>query len=153
SSTAAAATARVSRLPSSPRSARGTFRGTFQRRRGEIPSMPRPNKPWFRKSKDAWYATVEGRKVSLGVRGRHGRKEALRAFAARLVGGTAGKPSKGQNPSTGGGCSTVGKLIEMFLADARTRLRPDTVRMYAHDLGVFRRSFGRVRPDEIMSPD
>ena len=31
--------------------------------------MPRPAAPWFRSSANNWYATVDGRKVSLGVRG------------------------------------------------------------------------------------
>src|SRR5262249_16151522 len=32
-------------------------------------AMARPTKPWFRASKNGWYVTVDGRKVSLGVRG------------------------------------------------------------------------------------
>jgi hypothetical protein len=30
--------------------------------------MARPQKPWFRMSKNTWYATVNGKKVSLGTR-------------------------------------------------------------------------------------
>src|SRR5687767_5806616 len=32
--------------------------------------MPRRAKPWFRSGENVWYATVNGRKVSLGVRGK-----------------------------------------------------------------------------------
>ncbi len=42
--------------------------------------MPRPSKPWFRASKQTWYVTIEGKKVSLGVRGRENARAAKDAW-------------------------------------------------------------------------
>ena len=36
--------------------------------------------PWYRVSKGTWYATVNGKSLSLGVRGEGNRKEAQEAW-------------------------------------------------------------------------
>ena len=66
---------------------RGQCSGQYssRHRQGFLP-MGRPNKPWFRESKQAWYATVEGRMVSLGVKGQDKEADAMQAWR-RLMGG------------------------------------------------------------------
>lgn len=54
--------------------------------------MPRQSKPWFRSSANAWYATLSGRKVSLGVSGRHNKKEAAAAWHKLMSEGKKPKP-------------------------------------------------------------
>src|SRR5262245_55077273 len=64
-----------------PYRCRGTIRGTNPaawHRYG--PHMARPSKPWFRAIKNTWYCTIEGRKVSLGVRGKENARAAKDAW-------------------------------------------------------------------------
>jgi integrase len=89
--------------------------------------MPRTPKPWYRVAEDTWYASVGGRQVSLKVRGERSEPEAWAAWHAL-------KARCGGQPEPATRQSTVGELVERFLADCRDRLKPKTVEVYGYFL-------------------
>jgi integrase len=95
--------------------------------------MPRESRPWFRKGKGGWYATVAGRVVSLGVRGRGNRKAAVEAWHRLLANGPTPPPAT----------LTVGDLLGRFLADAKGRVKPKTLDCYRDFLEPFRAAHGK----------
>ncbi|MBY0459979.1 MAG: hypothetical protein K2V38_21900, partial [Gemmataceae bacterium] len=109
--------------------------------------MSRPNQPWYRKAKDCWYVKLDGRLRSLGVRGAGSEVQALIAFG-RLQSAPPSAPSESvappPKPAPAIPALTVAGLLDRFLADARTRLRPKTVTRYAYDTGSFRKRCGSV---------
>jgi len=48
--------------------------------------MARPSSPWFRKIKNTWYCTLDGKKVSLKVRGEGNEREAIKAWHRLFAG-------------------------------------------------------------------
>lgn len=102
--------------------------------------------PWFREAKNAWYTTVGGKKISLGVRGRGSRKAALDAWHKLMAGGGTREPSPSPAP-------TVTDLVGHFLADAAARLKPGTVKLYRDDLGSLCKRFGAARADRVTPAD
>src|SRR4051812_33975869 len=96
-------------------------------------------KPWYRKGKDGWYAWVDGRQVSLGVKGRDGRKVALEAFYRLMSAAPKPKPKTVQ-PS-------VKDVVDAFLTDVGDRAKPTTVDVYQRLLGVFVAKFGGRKAD------
>src|SRR5437588_10706706 len=99
--------------------------------------MPRPSYPWFRASKNSWWVTgPDGRKVSLGVKGRENQKQALEAWHRLLAGSPpqqpAGPASEPARPSL-----TVAELLRLYLADAEGRVKPWTPKCYRHSLDPF----------------
>jgi integrase/recombinase XerC len=103
--------------------------------------MARPQKPWFRKSKDTWYATVNGKKVSLGVKGRENRRAAYEAWH-RL----AGESNEADKPKP---ASSVRAVIDAFLADAESRTKEKTMRIYRYFLLPFADAHGEGRADAL----
>jgi integrase len=100
--------------------------------------MPRPSAPWFRAAKNTWYCTLDGRKVSLGVRGEENHKQAMTAWH-RLMGGlplempqkppqTHEPPPADSKPERKPAC--VQSVITAFLADAESRVGGETQRGY-----------------------
>lgn len=104
--------------------------------------------PWFRKAKNSWYATFEGRKVALGVRGGGNRAAAQTAWH-RLMGGlSAGrvepKPKPARKPPTQSVPAptlTVAGLVSAYLADAKERVSERSYVGYAHFLTLFASAF------------
>jgi integrase len=125
----------------------------------EVFAMPRPNAPWFRKSTNSWYSTIDGKKVPLGVRGKENRKPALIAFGELLAGRAPSLaalshpalPSHGA-PSPAGSLK-VRELVDRFLAVAAVRLKPATVARYRYDAGVFAKSFGSTPAEQLTGDD
>lgn len=95
--------------------------------------MPRPNTVWYRTGTDSWYVKIDGRAVSLGVKGKDNRNAALIAFG-RVLALPQPTPTK-DGP-------TVTDLLDGFLIDARLRLKPQTVSRYEYDIESFRRAVG-----------
>jgi integrase len=87
--------------------------------------MARPQKPWFRTGKDTWYATVHGKKVSLGVKDKENETPKL--------------PVR------------VGMVIRAFLADAESRAKAKTMRIYRYFLLPFAEAHGE-RPVDDLKP-
>src|SRR5947209_5023218 len=100
--------------------------------------MPRPNAPWYRKRTNSWYVKIGGRQTPLGVKGRDGRADALVAWH-RLMAGTPAETTEPDPKSAPVRAEkrpeapTVRELADLFLSDAATRLKPNTVRIYTND--------------------
>lgn len=103
--------------------------------------MAKPNKPWFRESKGAWYATVEGRQTSLGVKGLDKEGEAVKAWH-RLMAGVQEKAKPKAEP-------TVAEVVKGFLADAEGRVKPNTLENYRYYLLPFAIRHGTMKPSEL----
>lgn len=115
------------------------MRGTESLRR-KVSGNAQVQGPWYRASKGTWYATVEGRKVSLGVKGPESRKEAVTAWH-RLM---ADPPKPKPKPEPKSKPTTVRQVADAFLADVRLRLKPATVGRYEYDLEAFCRKLGNL---------
>ena len=68
--------------------------------------------PWFRVSESTWYATIDGRKVSLGVKGKGAKQAAGKAWLRLLSGQAEAMPAASSVDLT------VKSLADAFL-DAR----------------------------------
>src|SRR5690606_25467071 len=101
--------------------------------------MARPPYPWFRESKGTWYVTVNGRKVSLGVRGRENERAALDAWHKLMAGAepVPTNPAPSPTPAAGSAVPTVASVVKAFLADAEERVKPNTARGYRDFLEPF----------------
>ena len=99
--------------------------------------------PWFRESKNAWYVWHDGRQHSLGVRGKANRKDAVAAWHRLIADGPKAKPDP--KPEA----LTVREVIDAFLTDAEARLKPNTLRIYRHDLGTLCDAVGAIRADTL----
>jgi integrase len=113
--------------------------------------------PWFRASKNGWYATVGGKKVALGVKGQERRAEAVQAWH-RLMAGVPTAPAtlpplavpQPEPPPAG---FTVRELAALVLADAASRLKPHTIQQYRADLVHFLIRFGDSPADRVAPAD
>jgi integrase len=106
--------------------------------------MARPSKPWFRESKNAWYVTVDGKKVSLGVRGKENRAEAMEAWHRLMCNGKPQTEPKATTPA-------LNVLVTAFLADAEPRIKPESYRGYAKFLKPFSDAFQGTSADRITA--
>ena len=92
--------------------------------------------PWFRASKNTWYATLGGAKVSLKIKGEENREAAVKAWHRLMADGqtaTTNVPQVADAPPA----LTVQELTDLFLADIASRLKPLTVGQYRIDLELF----------------
>ncbi len=122
---------------------RSTIRGTIQKEGiYRVRVMARKGKPWFRQSKGTWYATVEGRKVSLGVRGEENEADAYRAWHRLMAGLREEKIKPKREPS-------VGMVIREFLADCEGRVKAKTLRIYRYFLKPFRTRHGKTKVSDL----
>jgi integrase len=116
--------------------------------------MARPSKPWFRESKDAWYITVEGRKLSLGVKGRENEKEAVKAWHRLMANGTP-EPSAPPPAATASEPKpdgvTVEQMLTAFLADCEGRTTGKTTEIYRYFLLPFADAY-RERSADTLTP-
>jgi integrase len=113
--------------------------------------MSRPSKPWYRASKDTWYATLDGKKVSLKVRGRDNEKEATQAWHRLFANGTPEPPPRpepkpGPTPASGVRVRTV---IDAFLADTEGRAKAKTLRIYRYYLVRYAKDHGDMPADDL----
>jgi integrase len=93
--------------------------------------------PWFRKSKNTWYVTHDGRKMSLGIGGKGNRKLAVDAWKRVLRDGLKDKtPTK--RPET------VSDGVACFLADAVARTKPSTHGLYKRHLETLAAGLGKL---------
>ena len=106
--------------------------------------MARPSQPWYRESKGTWYCSMDGKKVSLGVRGEGNRTEAMKAWHGLMANGKAKPEPKAEAPS-------VAEVISAFLTDAEGRLKPATVRGYRDFLTPFVKAHGTLKADKVTA--
>jgi integrase len=99
--------------------------------------MAMPSKPWYRASKGTWYCTINGKKVSLRVRGRKNSKAAREAWHRLMAQGRQEAPRPSPSP-------TVSEVISLYLADCEGRLKPKTVYDYKSFLDPFSQQHGGV---------
>src|SRR5262245_40336281 len=110
-------------------------------------TVGRPNKPWYRTSKGTWYARLNGKMTSLGVRGRENKKAAHDAWHRLMSGTPEDQPARVSLPAQVVPVHqpigpTVRDLAARFLADARARLRPSTLNWYVRTLDGLAAAFG-----------
>jgi integrase len=118
--------------------------------------MARPSKPWYRASKDTWYVTLEGRKVSLKVKGQENEGEAIRAWHRLFANGTPDPTPPGPEPTpkpAGPEAEgvTVGEVLTAFLADTENRVKVKTTRAYRYFLLPFADTHGEG-PADTLTP-
>jgi len=124
--------------------------------------MARQNEgPWYRQSKGTWYATLSGgRKVSLGIRGEASKAEAFTAWHRLMADAPA--QAEQQTPTQANvkpspvkaepvSKFTVKALADAFTADAPTRLKPKTVRLYRDEGNRLCQSLGSIPADELTT--
>jgi integrase/recombinase XerC len=105
--------------------------------------MPKQSKgPWYRESKQTWYATVEGRMKSLGVKGEANEAEAYQSWH-RLLAGVMDRAKPKQDP-------TVAEVVKGFLADVEARAKPNTIRVYSRFLSPFAKRFGAMKSSALL---
>jgi integrase len=110
----------------------------------EFSTMPRIAKAWFRKASNAWYATLNRQKISLGVQGEDNEAEAVKAWHRLMADGRT-KPDA--TPKT----ASVQGVLDGFLADAEDRVSPECLRQYRKHLLRFGKRFG-TRPADGITP-
>src|ERR1700722_2071253 len=107
--------------------------------------MARQSKAWFRASKGTWYTTLNGEKVSLGVKGEENEAAAIKAWH-RLLAGEEPSPTlpslssfvrKPERNET-----TVKHVLDGFLADADGRVSVGCLSNYNAFLLPFAKRFG-----------
>jgi integrase len=116
--------------------------------------MARASRPWFRESKGTWYCTLDGKKVSLKVRGRVNEKEAEMAWHRLFANGTPDpKPTPRPEPVSRTGSATLGvrvkDLLTAFLTDAESRVKAKTLRVYRYFLLPFADTHGDERVEAL----
>ena len=99
---------------------------------------------WFRTSKNAWYATVKGRAIALGIKGSENRAEAMRAWHLLMAGmplpdTRAEKPDAKPVPKGTGDDLTA--MVEAFLADKQEKVTGHTLEVYRLYLTQFAQTF------------
>jgi integrase len=104
--------------------------------------MARPNKPWFHSVKGFWYATVGGKRVSLGVKGRENEAEAVKTWH-RLMAGLTKEKTKPKAEAT------TGEVLTAFLADCEGRVMTNTLRVYRYFLLPFARRHGKGKASDL----
>ena len=115
--------------------------------------MARPGEgAWYRSGKDVWCATVDGKSVSLGVKGKQNRKAAQDAWHRLMANPTAvappSVPAVAQPPKAD---ATAAAVVDGFLADAKVRVKANTLAAYTGLLAPVREHFGTT-PAATLTP-
>lgn len=105
--------------------------------------MPRPNKPWYRKDRDAWVCEVDGRTKTL-AKGRRNRAEAARVLAGLLARRGTG--------STAEDDISIAALFDCFLDHAKANLAVDTYLWYRRHLTSAAAALGRDTLSQALRP-
>ena len=104
--------------------------------------MPRENRPFYRSDKQAWYARIRGKRVSLGITDRKQKQEALKQFYKLQVEQKQEK-RKEVNPS-------VKEACKAFLADAEGRMSKGCFRNYELFSNIAGKAF-KIRMNELTT--
>ncbi|WP_439625117.1 hypothetical protein [Gemmata sp.] len=92
---------------------------------------PDSETPWYRASKDAWYAWRDGRQISLGVKGKDNRPSALQAFY-RLM--SAESPTKRTKDKSQIDLQSVKSYNRSSNSEDTTNLTTDEINQLAQQL-------------------
>lgn len=110
--------------------------------------MPRQLMPFFRKQKNAWYARVNGRVVSLRVTGRSNQLAAIRAWNELLF-----KVEGNAEGSTNKPIKTVADLVEEYLLEAKDRVSAKSMQYYTRFMRPFAGEYGHYASTAIKAPE
>jgi integrase len=111
--------------------------------------MPRSVEgPWFRAGKNGWYATVNGKAASLGVKGKEREEEARKAWH-RLMAGDLPKPSPKPEPKPEAPGTSVQKVIDGFLAHCEGRVSSACLRNYRTNFSPFADRYGSLKAETL----
>lgn len=99
------------------------------------------SRPFYREDKKCWYARIDGRRVSLGVKNQSDEKAALAQWH-RLNAFQEPQKAKKEVP-------TVARVVTLFLMDAESRVSPLTYRHYAKFLSRFSDQFPYRQCDKL----
>jgi integrase len=100
------------------------------------------SRPWFYAGKNTWYVWLEGKKVSLGIRGKEAKADAMKEWHKLMANGKP-KP-KAEAPS-------VAEMVKAFLVDCEGRVKAITLRNYRDLLTPFSERFGKVKADRLTT--
>jgi integrase len=101
----------------------------------------RPSHPWFYAGKNTWYLWLDGRKVSLGVKGQENKVDALKAWHKLMAGGRPIPEPKAQ--------VSVEQVIDAFLADAKSKVKEVTWIVYERFCRFFKADYGKRNADTL----
>ncbi len=104
--------------------------------------MARQSKPHYRSEKNAWYARINGSRLSLGVKGKKTKKEAYEAWHTLIANGIPEKP-KGE--------LTINEVVKSFLDEASERMSAGCHRNYSIFAERLRVAFGNKRTNELTN--
>lgn len=99
----------------------------------------RNGSPFYRKATGKWYAWVDGKQTALGVCGKQGGKQALLAWRQLLSASPPPALPISSQPQL-----QLASLIDAFLSDATTRLKPSTCIRYHGDLETLQNGFSNT---------
>ena len=108
--------------------------------------------PWFRASKNTWHATFGGAKVSLKIKGEENRDAAVKAWHRLMADGQTATPNRPQCADAPPAL-TVQELVDLFLTDISTRLKPLTIGQYRIDLELFLAQFKNTSANRVATID
>jgi len=106
------------------------------------------NGPWFRASKGTWYVTVEGKSVSLSVKGEGNRKEAVKAWHRLLA--EEPKPKAKEEPKAE---ATVKEVVDAFLSVKEAVVKATTHYVYGCLLQKVTNAYGKVKAIDLKASD
>lgn len=114
--------------------------------------------PWFRESKNTWYVTKDGKPVSLRVKGSTNRTAAVGAWH-RLMAlphqppneSPPVPPMQAERLAAPRTAVIVQDVVDAFLADAKTRCKPESMSVYRSALNRLAKRFGD-RPADGLRP-
>ncbi len=110
--------------------------------------------PWFWQAKGTWYATVEGKRANLRVKGEGNRGEAVKAWHRVMAGVLPDTPtSPTPVPMPMVNRVTVKQLGDAFLADAEGRMSKACRRNYSLFLDAFTAGVGGRDAESMTDAD
>lgn len=111
--------------------------------------------PWFRESKNTWYATIGGKGVSLRVRGENNRSKAQVAWFRLMASDTPASvippPPKSEPPPKTE--VTVETVARDFLAAKRNRIKNKTLYVYGCLMKHVTKAFGPRRAASLKAEE
>ncbi len=103
----------------------------------------RPAKPWYRESENRWYATVHGKKVSLGVTGKANKKAAVAAWHRLSLEPPPPAAPVPVEPLT------VRRIVDDYLEQAAGKVKANTLAVLKGRLKPFGKAFGKADPSAV----
>ncbi len=97
--------------------------------------------PWYRKSRNMWFVTIDGVQVALNVSGPNSKQEAQDALAALFAAAKGAAAKSAGSPAQP--ALTLESAVAQFLAQNATRIKPTTLHGYRWFLGQFLDHFGK----------